>query len=83
MSIPTKAASAWRRHGRNARVLWARHHHQMQTNARYARALIQGVARALWPQSLERFLFVLASVAFELYRIMRHDGFNLDEAFEA
>ncbi len=63
------------------RRVWSWHSTQMQHNGRYARAFIQGVVRALWQGTVERFLFALGEALVEVYLIVRQDGFTPDQAF--
>ena len=76
MKLPTRVHRAWVRFCIEARRLWAWHHAQMNANAPYARALVQGVVRALWQESVERVLVVLAKATVELFVILRRDGFD-------
>jgi len=81
MSRPTRIHNA--RVCLGARRLWTRHHQLMQTNARYARAVVEGTVRALWQRSIERCLVVLAHVVIEVYKILREHGFKIETTFDA
>jgi hypothetical protein len=83
MTLPQRVHAAWARLCIDARGIWEWHRHQMDTNPHYARAFIEGVVRALWQDSIEKFLLVLFSVLAELLRILRRDGFNIGTAFHA
>lgn len=82
MKYPTtRVYRAWLRMCLDARRIWQWHHAHMNTNAPYARALVRGLVRAVWQESIERMLIVLAKAAVELYIILRRDGFNPGSAF--
>lgn len=79
MSLFRRVTRAWIRLCLEARRLWDWHHAQMQTNGRYARAFVQGVVRALWQRTVERFVFALVEALVEVYLILRQDGFDVDD----
>ena len=82
MKYPTnRIYRAWIRFCHDLRRIWNWHHAQMNNNAPYARALVQGVVRALWQETIERMLGVLAKAAVDLYVIVRREGINANRAF--
>ena len=75
MTFP-KIRRACARLRKAAKKLWSWYHNQMDHNDRYGRTLLQGVVRALWQETLERFGGVLLAVFIELLKILREDGLN-------
>jgi len=53
-----------------AKAVWAWHHRQMRTDGRYARTVIDGLARAAWQDSPERFVLASSRVAVDLARLV-------------
>lgn len=56
----------------NGRDFWAWHHHHMTTNDPYARILIQGIVTALWQETFDTFLRVLARTVAQLGGHLKH-----------
>ena len=82
MKFPSnRVYRAWVRFCLELRRVWRWHHNQMTDNDPYARALVQGAVRALWQDSIERMLGVLARAIIELIIILRRDGLNPGSAF--
>lgn len=76
MTLPRRVHNAWAHLCLDAQVIWRWHRDQMDSNPYYARVFIQGVVKALWQDSIEKFLITLVNVATELFKILRRDGFN-------
>ncbi|MRJ75455.1 hypothetical protein GEV29_02805 [Aeromicrobium sp. SMF47] len=83
MTMPRRVHAAWVRLCIDAQTIWKWHRHQMDTNPSYAHAFVCGVVKALWQDSIEKFLLVLTSAIGDLFKILRRDGINTGTAFTA